>query len=247
MYVYVFDNTFDGFLTCIYESYYNKIKPDSISIKESYTNNLIDIPLEITTDIKKSSKVYISMEKNFTNQTLKNIFNVFLSNNKNKYWILYNYIRLAFKFKSDVDMYLNNSFVLDASKISKSVQLEAHKFTGFVRFKEFETNKFYASIEPDNNILVLLSKHFVSRFSNQYFIIHDIKRNLALIYNCNDYFITELDGDYYKKISTLNDSIYENLWKNYFSSASIDSRKNPRLQCRQMPKKYWKHILETQK
>ncbi|WP_010294503.1 TIGR03915 family putative DNA repair protein [Clostridium senegalense] len=245
MNIYIFDGSFEGFLTCIYHSYYDDIKPNNIIVTTNYIPNLIDSFVNIITDLDKSSKVYTAMENTFTNETIKNIMHVFLSNNEEKYWILHNYIRLAFKFKKDVDMYLNNDTILKISKISRNVKLEAHRFTGFVRFKDLGNNKFYASIEPDNNILILIASHFTHRFKNQSFIIHDIKRELALIYDGEKYFIDFFSKTNYELANKINDMFFEDLWKAYYTSASIQSRKNPKLQHRQMPKRYWKYLIET--
>lgn len=245
MVIYIFDGSFDGFLTCIYESYYNELKPSNIVDKADYSPNLIDTVVDVHTNSENFLKVYSAMEEKFTEITLKNIMNVFLSNYTDKYKLLLDYIKLAFKFKENVDMYLNNDIILLIAKISKAVKLEAHRFTGFVRFKEFDTNSYYAQIEPDNDILMLLISHFTSRFKNQKFIIHDIKRQKALIYDEKDYFISDFNNDYYKDLDCINDCFYEKLWQGYYNSASINSRKNSKLQCRQMPKRYWKHLIET--
>ena len=47
------------------------------------------------------------------------------------------------------------------------------------------------------------------------------------------------------KLSLYEDE-YQKLWKTYFKSTTIEERKNLQLQARMMPKRYWKHIFETQ-
>ena len=39
---------------------------------------------------------------------------------------------------------------------------------------------------------------------------------------------------------------YVDLWKCYFESTTIKERKNPKLQKRMMPLRYWKHLSEFQ-
>jgi probable DNA metabolism protein len=41
-----------------------------------------------------------------------------------------------------------------------------------------------------------------------------------------------------------DEGIYQNLWKNYFNSVNIASRKNTRLHVRHIPKRYWRHLTE---
>jgi probable DNA metabolism protein len=122
--------------------------------------------------------------------------------------------------------------------------MECHRFNGFIRFNYIDEKFLYSSIEPDNDILELIGDHFKDRFSKEYFIIHDISREKALIYNGISYEIILMDKITYEKLK-LHDDEYTNLWKAYFKSTTIEERKNFRLQCRMMPKRYWKHILET--
>ena len=90
----------------------------------------------------------------------------------------------------------------------------------------------------------LLGDHFKNRFSREYFIIHDISREKALIYNKISYEIIHMDKETYEQLKSHKDE-YSNLWKTYFKSTTIEERRNPKLQARLMPKRYWKHILET--
>ena len=84
----------------------------------------------------------------------------------------------------------------------------------------------------------------MKRFSNEYWIIHDISRNKAIIYDTNKYEIIELLQDDCKNLLDHKDE-YSSLWKCYFKFTTIEERKNLRLQCQMMPKRYWKHIFET--
>jgi probable DNA metabolism protein len=41
-----------------------------------------------------------------------------------------------------------------------------------------------------------------------------------------------------------DESAYQYLWKNYFTSVNIVSRKNTKLHLRHIPKRYWKYLTE---
>lgn len=96
--------------------------------------------------------------------------------------------------------------------------LARHRFTGFVRFKEVN-GILYSSIEPDFNIVGLLGNHFKSRLTNEYFIIHDTKRNIALVYNKDSYYLTSLDTSIINLLESTDDTgDYAKLWKEYFKA-----------------------------
>ena len=241
---YIYDNTFEGLLTAIFYAYPSKV-PVKISRALFFEPTLITEPIEIKTDEDKFNRVYKSIELKLSSNTLKNVFYLFLSDLKNVEDLILNYLKLCYRFGDNINLAKNNDIIINVDKISRKVTLEAHRFTGFVRFSEISPLTYYAKIEPDHNIIPLITNHFIKRFSDQNFIIHDIKRNSALLYNKTDYVITSLSekenssfdfGDY-------NDN-FEILWKDYFNSTTIKERINTRLQKRSMPIRYWSNLTE---
>ena len=104
---------------------------------------------------------------------------------------------------------------------------------------------FYSSIEPVHNILPLIADHFSKRFSDEHFIIHDIKREIAITYNKEQTSIIDLNKNYYNLFNSLKDDCeFENLWKTFYSAINIKERENPKLRRRLMPKRYWNHLTE---
>lgn len=198
----------------------------------------------IETDLNKFEKVRNSIINKIDLLCLQKIYMVYLSNVEDKGMVIFKYLKSAFKYKKNIHAFLHIDIVRQIDEIKKRVSFEAHKFKGFVRFKSIDNNFLYCSIEPDNNILELIGDHFMKRFSNEYWIIHDISRNKAIIYDTNKYEIIELLQDDCKNLLDHKDE-YSSLWKCYFKFTTIEERKNLRLQRQMMPKRYWKHIFET--
>ena len=115
--------------------------------------------------------------------------------------------------------------------------------TGILRFKSIKEDILYAQIEPDHNIIALLAPHFQARLRNENFIIHDSKREIGVFYNKKEWIVKDiekLDPSLVKE----SEEIYEELWKTYFKSISIERKTNPKLQKRNMPMRYWKYLTE---
>lgn len=245
MKILLYDDTFEGLLTAIYDGFYSKNPLASIYGKsESNTPFLLGEIIEVITDKDKFKKVRDAITNKIDFLALKKTYMVHLSNEKNKAMVIFKYLKIAFKLGHDVHSFLNISEIRLVDDINRRVSIEGHRFEGFIRFNYINDKFLYSSIEPDNDILELLGDHFKNRFSKEYFIIHDISREKALIYNGLSYEIIVMDNDTYEKLKNHNDE-YANLWKTYFKSTTIEERKNIKLQCRMMPKRYWKHILET--
>lgn len=239
---YLYDASFDGLLSCIYEHYYSK-KCSGIYSVSSYQGNLLSSAVTIETDYSKSEKVYQGIIKRISSEALRHVYYVYLSNDYNKGTLILNYLALGFKIGSFINNYHTNNQVKEIHALSKKVSFEYHRFLGLLRFSDL--GKFlYAEITPDHDILPLLADHFCDRFQKEHFIIHDKQRKKALIYAEGHYQIESFD--FQSKLSFSNkELLYRDLWKNYFKSISIKERENPKLQRQFMPHRYWKNLSEV--
>ncbi|MDK2806668.1 MAG: hypothetical protein PWQ94_1832 [Thermoanaerobacterium sp.] len=241
---YIFDGTFDGLMTVIYVSYYNHQVPNDILSENSYQKNFLGDDIYISTDINKSNKVQNAIKNKISKEALKNIYYVYLSELESSYMLIYKYVRLGFKIGRKINYFLQNDIVNDVIKLSQRINHEAYKMIELIRFKEIKKGLFYAKIHPDYNVLPLIVPHFAERFQDQYFVIHDVKRNLSAVYDKKSWIITDIPPEI--TLITKEEEDFENLWKIYYKNISIEERKNLRLQRQYMPKKYWDILIEKQ-
>ncbi len=239
---YIYDNTFEGLLTAIFYAY--SCKEDCIITKSrDYIASFLNEVSDISTEYDKFDRVYKSIVEKLNSEVLANVYYLYLCDIPDSSSIALKYLKLCYKYGSNINLAKNNDIIILVDKYTKKVTHEAHMFTGFVRFKEVAPLSFYASIEPDHNILPLILNHFTRRFSDQNFIIHDLKRELAIIYNKESFIITDLKREDFK-VFTSSDGEFEALWKTFYNSVNIKERENPRLRNRYMPKRYWSHLTE---
>lgn len=244
MKVLIYDDTFEGFLTAIFDAYSIE-EPFNIIKKSLFYPDLVSIPFEIVTSKEKFDRVLKGIKKKFDLYTLNNIYRVFLSEVNGSEDLVFKYIKLCFLKGIKINLAKNNEIIMQIDKISNKVSIEAHRFYGFLRFKEIAELTFYAAIEPDHNILPLIVDHFVEKFSNQRFIIHDIKRENAMIFNLKEVVFSEMSLELGKKIeNSSNDEKFESLWRSFYTSVNIEERKNEKLRKQFMPKRYWNHLTE---
>ena len=239
----VYENTFEGFLTAIYYAFYSKEDIYSIVTKDEVSFNLLATIKEIQSEEDKYKKVKTSIVSKIDPLSLSKIYKVFLSNEKDKGLLCYNYLKKAFKLGTKIHEHIYLDEVRKIDLICRRVSLESHRFTGFIRFKSIQDKFLYAVAEPDNNILELISPHFQRRFPNEYWIIHDKKRNIASVYNKISWEIIEMNSSLIDIIENYKDN-FEDLWRGYFKATTIVERTNLKLQKRQMPKRYWNNLVE---
>lgn len=243
MIVYIYDGSFDGLLTCIFEAYYRHENPDDIIPMDRLQNNFLYQRYIIKTDSNKARKVYRSIAEKISTEALKRVFYAYLSELDGSGGAILNYLRIGFKIGRDIDSHLSNDAVLTMDKLNHKVSGERHAMLGLLRFKMLESNILYANYEPQYNVTGLIAPHFVNRIPNENWIIHDIKRNIAALYNKKEWIIKELELED-EMIIHEDEEDYQEMWKSYYRHISIASRKNLRLKKNNMSMKYWKHLVE---
>ena len=144
-----------------------------------------------------------------------------------------------------------NADVLLLQQVSRKVAREKHRMEAFVRFQLTKDDLYYAMIQPDYNVLPLISKHFTSRYADQKWLIYDSLRKYGLYYDLHKTVEVqlnfEIDVNNKTLLHTIHDEkeeLYQKLWHQYFTSVNIVARKNMKLHIQHMPKRYWKNLVE---
>lgn len=239
---YLYDGTFEGLLTCIHNHYYIE-KATGIFTKDCYQPSLINSFQEVETDGLKATTVYEAIERKISSYDLKRIYRAYLSSVPEKEMKILNYVVLGFQRGSSISLLHGNPVVLEVQAIEKKISVERERMLQFVRFSVMEGGIMYAKIEPDHDVLELIGDHFSDRFRNDPFIIHDVKRDKALIACQRKWYISRFTGEDIPRESD-EERQYQRLWQTYFDHIAIKERTNPRCQKNFMPVRYWKHLTE---
>lgn len=91
--------------------------------------------------------------------------------------------------------------------------------------------------------------HFSKRLSLERWIIHDERRNIAVAWDGKK--LEQYDSDNLSRFFNgleiklgLEETKYQDLWKVFFNNIAIPERKNISLQAQNMPRRYWKYLVE---
>lgn len=242
---YLYDGSFDGLLTIVFDCFVNKTIPLQIFPTHSYVYNILDTVQLIETDDMKAQRVFKGIEANISYDVLYNAYQAFLCECgwEQKELQILKFLYHGFEIGPSINTMLSIDYVLNVHKMKKRAFGECHRLKGLLRFIEIGNNLYYSSIHPDNNIIEPLGQHFIRRLQSQNFIIHDKIRNIAFLYNSKEYQIVDSKDFVIPEISN-TEKLYQDLWKLFFQTISIKERKNARCQMQYMPKKYWQDLIE---
>ncbi len=243
MLTYIYDGSFEGILTAVFEAFTRKQVPDAILSKHGFQQDITSSYIYIETDTMKSDRVYNSIRCNISEDALKNCYQAFLSEDPQAGILIYRYLKLGWRMGSRVDLHLSDNTVFEMMSINRRLESEVHRLMGFVRFRQVVGGIFYSPVSPDYNVVELLAPHFAERLSDQPWIIHDTKREIAAFYNGKTWIVSEFSTEDIP-VSTEDEKLYSGLWKQFFNALSIPGRENPKLQRRLLPRRYWDHLTE---
>lgn len=245
--VYLYDGSFDGLLTIVFNCYTSKSIPRDIVIESEYITNLLEQASFIDTDEIKAKRIWNGIYKSICYTALYDCYHAFLSCQKGKEIIILKYLLHGFQVGSKIINQLSIDYVMEITKLRKNVLGEAHRLKGLTRLSEVEENLWYAPIHPDNNVIELVGHFLMNRFPTQNLILHDKNRNLAFLYNSNNrknYEIIEVPDKFTVDTFSKEEIQFQKLWKTFFKTIAIKERTNSRLQMQYMPKKYWMDLVE---
>lgn len=247
----IYDGTFEGWLTAVFEVYEYKLQ-DVVFAKEETSNSLLFSKTHtIETDNTKANRVLKGLKQRLSTNGITNMHHAFFSELPQIEESLLQFASYVFSSSKNIEGDLSNNAVLSIQKAAHLTGKESHRMKAFVRFKLTKDELYYAIVEPDCNVLPLIQRHFKNRYADQRWLIYDSKRKYGIYYDLENVSTVELTFDsnpssskFLAEISDEDEEFFQNLWRNYFKSVNIESRKNTKLHVQHMPKRYWKNLTE---
>lgn len=253
MTVFYYDKTFEGLLTAVFDAYSRKTFPDRLLAEGEIEPMFTSERYTVITQEKSATRVWVALQKKASKITCNMITYVWLSELEGSDELIMRYIRKIFDNKDSIEMNFGDPDVLQLHQIAKKVSHEKHYLVQFVRFQKAADDIFFAPVSPQYNALPLAINHFADRFSDQKWIIYDLKRKYGFYYDLHT--VTEmtldnndnfLDGKLDEKLMAEDEKLFQELWKGYFKALTIKERINLKLQRQHMPKRFWKLLTEKQ-
>jgi probable DNA metabolism protein len=246
----IYDGSFEGFLTAIFEVYEYKFLDPSLTAKNGA------IPLfgkqhMVHTSPEKAERVLKKLRLSLSASICKKIYEVHLSEQADIADVLLRFVQYGLRAGMAACDDFSHEAVVTLHQTLKKVHRERHRMEAFIRFQQSADGLFFATVEPDFDVLPLISSHFAKRYADQRWLIFDNKRKYGILYDLKEVHVVEQSptsntGNALSPSISLHEEEkkFQELWKQYFKSVNIKERKNTALHVRHMPKRYWRYLTE---
>ncbi len=134
--LWLYDGSFEGFLTALHRSYTHKCIPEVLTSDTSKLD-LLSEPVTIETDVEVTKRVSSSIAQKFPKKIIERIYHVFLCDDVPRERDLLLYIRMGFKDLALLDD-LSHPVVYAVEQYQKRVFSTIHKMHEFLRFEMLE-------------------------------------------------------------------------------------------------------------
>ncbi|MBQ9357202.1 MAG: TIGR03915 family putative DNA repair protein [Prevotella sp.] len=259
MHIYIFDNTLDGLLSAVFDSFALHQPSVRLLAKGEQMPLFADEPHQVVTDSEKAERVWKGLEKNLSAGGLRIITLSWMSEEQALNQPLFNYICKVFqqpKGAPGIESNASDADVLAVRNTCRRVLHESQRMKQFLRFQKAKDGTYLGVVSPDHDVLPLIIDHFEDRFGDQPWLIYDAHRHYGYYFTPGDRVIRITfedesavpfdlsNGKLNTDILSDNDQLFQNLWRTYFKAICIRERMNPRKQLSDMPRRYWKYMTE---
>ena len=249
MKIYTYDHTFEGLLTAVFECYRRKDFPIDICSRYGEQRYLFVESVDIETNTVKAERVWKGILQRLSGKNNQLVYYAFLSEEQGIEMKIYRFLRRLFSGLFNIETDYGDADVLCLTQTAQKVKKEAMRIMQFVRFQHTKDGLYFCGIEPRYDVIPMVTGHFQKRFTDQKWLLYDLKRSYGVLYQKDKVEEVEISSQQFNRLNgqVKNDILeegeefYQKLWKTYFKHTTIQERKNLRLQ-----RQLWKYLPEKQ-
>lgn len=234
----------------IYDAWMSRIGHKNVRIEpEGENRELFCEYRSVQTDAAKAAKVITSIRRKLSEHIYEEVYKAALSQDHFRADKIYRFLIYAFAVGRGVMDMLQIPAVNDLFQMNRHLAREHNHMLGFTRFAQMKEGILLARIGPKNDITVLLAAHFADRMPEENWIIYDVNRKKAAVYQAGKgWVMVRADSsEWQSRMERITDeAAFENLWKTFCCSIGIQERYNPRCQMTMLPLRFRPYMTEFQ-
>lgn len=251
MNTYRFDSSFDGLLCCVFAAFTRHERNVRLERDDSPSSLFSMEEPTVTTDTAQSDRVWNAMQRLLSPAELNAIAASYLCDDPGFDTPLFRLICRIFDHGAECVRDFTSPDTLAMLRNARSVNHEAHRVLQFMRFQKAADGTYFGMMEPLYDVMPQAVEHFRDRFADSRFIIYDKRRQYGYSYADGNLQRIRLpmaetfaDGQLPANLADPEEHLFQQLWRTYFRAIAIPERRNPRKQCQDMPRRFWKYLTE---
>lgn len=238
-------------MTCVYDAWSAALTEGHEGLRLErepvYQASLFDEYVHVDADAGKVEKVIRSIRRQISDQAYLYVFYASLSVEADALQAIYNFLRVGFAVGSEVCSMYANPHVMRMFELKRRVGSEAHYFREFARFTSLDDRVYVCHLEPRNNVIMLVGRHFADRMPSEHWVIVDDNRRFSVVHpKDEEFYIRYLTDDEFAALcrSEACEDQYTDMWRCFFKTIGIQERKNIACQRNMFPIWMRRHAVE---
>ncbi len=251
--VYLHDGSFEGMLHASAAAVKSVGRVRGVYAAKDYKPQLFDTQITLAVDRAQALRLFQYLQS-LHGDAARLALNGFLSEDPEVGTYLYKMVQACLTSGGRVTQCYTHDAVISLQKLCRKVEWEIHRFEGFIRFRILDNGVQYAPFEPDCNIIGYCALHFKRRLNTTRWILHDIRRNLAVYWDSESLQYIDIEKEFSEHVQTggevpehmlsSTEKQYQQLWQLFHNAIANNDRENLVLQRQHIPRRYWKYLVE---
>ncbi|MDE7319673.1 MAG: TIGR03915 family putative DNA repair protein [Lachnospiraceae bacterium] len=242
--VFQCEDTLTGILTGVYDAWDSRLGHENVRLQSGDHENLelFCEYEEVEPDLGKAEKVLGTIRTRLGEEAYEMIAYASAYPHAGKADAIYRMIVVGLHLPDGrmVSGMLTHPDVRLVFELRRKTWHMAHRYMGFVRFRELKNGVLFSEIEAEADVLALIAPHFADRLMMEDWAIYDRRRRKAAVHPAGKGWVILEDAK--EAFSSLQESeaepYFDRLWKIFHRALGIESRVNPGLQMSFLPRKF---------
>lgn len=218
----LYDGSFAGFLSCVNESFRQKVYPFYFLPPHTPQNSLYPL-LEVPTDPALAKALYQDLKTRFSPSFQQMIACSFLTCLPQRERNIFDVIYLAFHHALPQDH--TDDRILVLTRAIQHLLHEAKQYQDTIQLTNYG-GVLAGQIAPKNQVLPLLRPHLCQQWSGSAFLLHDKVHRQALFYADHQWKIRPLN--HLNLTNSFQDNLpFQTLWQQFYKTIPIPVQESP--------------------
>lgn len=251
--VFQCEDSLTGIMTGVYDAWDSRLGHANVRLQTARDQNmeLFCEYVQVEPDVEKAEKVLRTIWLRLGMEAYDMIAYASAAVHDGKADAIYRMIVVGLHLTDGkkVSGMLTNPDVRLVFELRRKVWHIAHRYMGFLRFRELENGVLISEMDAEADVLALIAPHFADRLPLENWMILDQRRKKAAVHPKGKRFLIleEIQEETLQELTASGmEDRYQELWKSFHDAIAIEDRRNPGLQMQMLPQKFRTHMTEFQ-